>query len=216
MATKTKPANSFVKGAPKSQLRAPTTKQIKAAQLMAENGGKVKPLSKGEILKRAGYSKEVQDTPTKVTKSPVFQDLLDQFMPDNDLATVHKRLLNTRKLEHMIFPLGPENEDDPNLSGSQPNTYNPIDGIPQIKQRTTLTDQEIKDMLSEVNCIVKRVVHGETARHVYFWAHDSKAQASALELAYKMKGHIGKEGQGSGINFNFGTQTFVKKVENNT
>lgn len=197
------------------QKRKPTIRMIKAAQLMAENGSKPKPSSKGEIMKKAGYSKTVQTVPSKITNSPTFQELLDSFMPDNDLATVHKRLLQTRKIEHMIFPLGPEGDDDDNLSGSQPNAVNPMDGLPNVNQRTTLTDQEIKDMLKEVNCIVKRIVHGETARHVYFWVHDAKAQAGALELAYKMKGHLSAAGDGGSFNFNFGTQNFVK-TESNT
>jgi hypothetical protein len=196
------------------QKRKPTPRQIKAAELMAENGRKAKPASTGQILKEAGYSDAVVDVPSKVTDSPVFQDLLEQFMPDNDLATVHKRLLNTRKIEHMVFPLGQADEDDPNLSGANPNEHNPMDDLTYPVERTTLTDQEIKDMLAEVNCTVKRIVHGQTARHVYFWAHDAKAQGQALELAYKMKGHLGKDGNGGNtFNFNTGTQNFINRAE---
>lgn len=195
--------------------RTPTPRQIKAAQLMAENGSRAKPLNKGEIMKEAGYSLEIQSVPSKVTDSTTFQALLEKYMPDVDLATVHRRLLDTRKIEHMVFPLGPEGEDDENLSGSNPNQYNPMDDLDHPVERTTLTDVEIKEMLAEVNCKVKRIVHGQTARHVYFWAHDAKAQAGALELAYKMKGLIGKDGSGSTTqaNFNFGTQNFVKNAE---
>lgn len=199
------------------QKREPTPRQIKAAQLMAENGRKDKPASTGAILKEAGYSDAVVDVPSKVTSSPVFQELLEQFMPDNTLAETHKRLLSTRKIEHMVFPLGPEGEDDDNLSGSTPNAPNPMDDIGSPVERTTLSDKEIKDMLAEVNCTVKRIVHGQTARHVYFWAHDAKAQGSALELAYKMKGYLSKDGNGSSqFNFNFGTQNFVDAEKNNS
>lgn len=195
----------------KTQKRKPTPRQIKAAQLMVENGRREKPVSTGEILREAGYSEAVADVPSKVTDSPVFRELLDQFIPDNTLAQTHARLLSTRKIEHMTFPLGPEGEDDENLSGANPNQPSEIE---EFVERTTLTDQEIKDMLADVNCQVKRIVHGNTARHVYFWAHDANAQSKALELAYKMKGHLTKDG-GSGnqfnFNFNSGTQQFVNK-----
>lgn len=201
------------------QRTAPPPKMVKAAKLVVENGGKDKPLSKGEIMAQAGYSAAIQKTPNKITDSPTFQDLLEQYMPNDNLAKVHQRLLNTRKIEHMVFPLGPVGEDDDNLSGANPNEANPMDDLTYPVERTTLTDQEIKDMLAEVNCVVKRIVHGQTARHVYFWAHDAKAQAGALELAYKMKGLLGSgDGNkgGGGINFNFGSQTFVKTGGDNS
>lgn len=229
-------ASSFVKGSkplvmpvvvkkhvrtkPKAPtLRKPTPRQVKAAQLMVENGRKAKPSSTGEVLREAGYSAAVVDVPGKVTESPTFQALLDQFIPDNDLATVHKRLLNTRKLEHMVFPL--EHQDPSDLERPYP-----VDELlreEEIESRRiidNMTDGDVIDMLAEVNCVVKRIVHGDTARHVYYWAHDSKAQSTALELAYKMKGHISK-GDGTdkapvlnfNVNNNHGNQTFVKKVD---
>lgn len=216
MSNQPKTANVFVKGEPRKQFRQPNSRQVKAAQLMSENLRKDKPEPAGKVLIAAGYSKAVADAPTRVIQTPAFQDLLDKFLPDNKLARTHKRLLETRKLEHMVFPLGPEGEDDEHLSGSKPNAKNPLDELDHPVERTTLSDQEIKNMLKQVNCSVKRIVHGQTARHVYYWTHDANAQTKALELAYKMKGLIDKAGSGTGINFNFGTQTFVKKVENNT
>jgi len=199
----------------KQQNRQATPKQKKAAKLIVENSRADVPKPTGEILAEAGYAQSIQDHPTRVTNSETFQALLQQYIPDDKLAATHTRLLDTRKIEHMTFPLGPEDEDDPNLSGSNPNQKNNLDGLPNINQRTTLTDQEIKDMLKEVNCTVRRIVHGETARHVYYWTHDANAQTKALELAYKMRGLLGKESgsptlPGGTINFNLGANTYIK------
>lgn len=197
--------------------RRASARQRKAAILYTENVRNQRPKSDGEVLREAGYTQEVSEQPGRVIESDSFQKLLEEVLPDAALAETHERLLKTRKIEHMVFPLGQEGEDDPNLSGATPNEHNPMDDLTYPVERTTLSDQEIKDMLAEVNCIVKRIVHGQTARHVYFWAHDAKAQASALELAYKLKGRLQKDGTGSGgINFNFGTQNFIGKAEAKT
>lgn len=181
---------------------------------MAENVGNKRPKTQGEILREAGYSETISENPQKIIQTDSFQDLLAIVMPDDELTAVHKRLLQTRKIEHMVFPLGPEGEDDPDLSGANPNDENGLEKAGVKPERTTLTDVEIKEMLSEVNCQVRRIVHGLNARHVYYWAHDASAQAKALELVYKIKGVIQKDGGGGdNVNFNFGTQNFVKKVE---
>lgn len=184
-----------------------TQRQKVAAKKVVENLGNDYPKPLGEILLESGYSKNVADTPSNVTESKGFQDLLEEYLPDNKLTEVHKSLLGSTKLDHMIFPLGPENEDDENLSGSKPNAQNKLDKAGVPAPRTTLTDLEIKDMLAEVNCQVRRIVHGDTARHVYFWAADTGARQNALKLAYEVKGKgVPKDGQG-GNTYN----TFVQQ-----
>lgn len=188
--------------------RQPTPKQIKAAQLLSENIRKPKPESLGKVLLDAGYSEEMSKTPSVVMGSETFQALLDKYLPDNSLARTHKRLLETRKLEHMVFPLGPEGEDDINLSGASPNKGNVIEESGVKVERTTLTDKEIKTMLADVNCAVKKIVHGDSARHVYYWTHDANAQKAALELAYKMKGLMIKPEAPNMFNFINGSANF--------
>lgn len=193
--------------------RAPTTKQERAAKLMSENIRKPKPQPTGELLIEAGYSEAMSKTPSRITGSVTFQDLLDRYMPDDTLAKTHQRLLETRKIEHMTFPLGPANEDDIDLSGSQPNKESDIEKAGAEVERTTLTDEEIKTMLKDVNCTVRRIVHGNTARHVYYWVHDSAAQSKALELAYKMKGLVGKGEANTFVftgNANFNSKDYIK------
>lgn len=151
------------------------------------NGG-----SMSEAIRAAGYSEAMARNPQKLMQSPAFKELLETKLADTRLAEVHEGLLFSTKIENMVFPLGPKDEDDPNLSGAQPNAPSAIEkgGIPV--ERTTLTDEEIKEMLAEVNCKVRKIVHGDTARHVYYWAADTKARADALKLAYDLKGRLGK------------------------
>lgn len=167
-----------------------TQKQELVFRALSENIRKQKPEPLGTLILRAGYSPTVALKPKLVTASKGFQELLDEAMPDDELMEVHKGLLRTKKLDHMVFPLGPENDDDPNMSGSQPNALNPTDGLPNSNPRTTLTDKEITAMLAEVGGTVRRIVHGETARHVYFWVANDKARQDALKLAYDLKGKL--------------------------
>ena len=186
--------------------RAPTARQIKAARLMVENVRNEKPKSQGDILREAGYSEAIATVPAKIVQAPSFQELLAQVIPDDSLTEIHKRLLNTRKIEHMVFPLMTSEAEDSLLNKGQ--TLNVTDG-------ETLTDQDIASMLDEVGCKVKKIMHSETARHVWYWAHDAAAQSKALELAYKVRGVIQKDnGGGGGVNFNFGTQNFIKEANN--
>lgn len=163
-----------------------TTKQKIAAQKTLENIGKgdIKPM--GEVLRESGYSDNVADNPKIVTESKGWNELMNEYLSDEDLAKAHKELLSATKIEHMTFPLGPKDDCDPNFSGANPKKEK--DEADDFHERTTLTDQEIKEMLSSVNCQVRRIVHGETARHVYFWAKDNNALKSGLDLAYKLKG----------------------------
>jgi hypothetical protein len=152
----------------------------------------------------AGYSPTTAVNPKKnLISQPGFQELLEQHLPDSLLIDTHSNLLKSTKIEHMVFPLGPKDEDDPNFSGSNPNAKNPLDDLDKPVERTSLTDKEITAMLAEVNCTVKRIVHGQSARHVYFWVPNTKAQQDALKLAYDVKGKLeSKDVPPSGNTFN--------------
>lgn len=168
----------------------PTTKQIKAAKLFVENLGNPDTKTLAEVLRAAGYSEVQARNPQQITSTKTWQSLIEEYLPDDMLAQAHQSLIVSQKLDHMVFPLGPKGEDEPNLSGSKPNAENSIEKSGVKVERTTLTDEEIKDMLAEVNCTVRRIVHGETGRHVYFWSPDTASRSKAVELAYKIKGYI--------------------------
>ena len=44
----------------------------------------------------AGYSPVTADTPSKLTKTKAWQDLMEEYLPDSLLAKKHKELLNAK------------------------------------------------------------------------------------------------------------------------
>lgn len=169
-----------------------TLKQKKAIANVVENGGNV-----SRAMMDAGYTPATANTPQKLTESKAWKEIMEESLPDNFLAEKHVELLNSSRIDHMVFPLGPKDEDDINFSGAKVKKEGedkPEAKMPEeYKERTTLTDKEIIEMLAEVNCKVRRIVHGETARHVYFWAADNMARDKALDKAYKLKGSYAAE-----------------------
>lgn len=174
-----------------------TTRQKKAFTFLSENIGNPKPIPLGEVLIQAGYSIQTAKTPTLVTKSKGFQELLEEHLPDDLLQKTHLEVLKTTRIEHMVFPIYVEPtdpEDDIPLEGDIPEEV-----LKQLKKKDkrvtkgeSLTDDDIIDMLAEVNCKVRKIVHGDQARHVYYWVADSKARLDAVKLAYMVKGQLTK------------------------
>lgn len=147
-----------------------TPKQKLLLQKLIEKAvkGDTKPML--YTMLECGYSRGVAKTPDRVLESKGMRELMEQNgMDDASLTNIHKSLLQSARLDHMTFPLGPkihENEADAHL----------------------LSDTDIRELLLEVNCVSRRIVHGETARHVYFWSPDNKARQASLDMAYKLKG----------------------------
>ena len=78
-----------------SHNQAPTRRQEKAFKIKMEKGGTM-----GEILRETGYSPAVVKSPTKVTKTKGWKELMDTYLPEDELAKKHKYLLsNDRKEE---------------------------------------------------------------------------------------------------------------------
>jgi len=94
-----------------SPIELATAKQIKAAKLMVENGGTDSPKSKGQILREAGYSEAIAANPSKVIEADGFKSLMEEFLPDDDTLQIHKRVLHSKKVEHMVFPLAMSDEE---------------------------------------------------------------------------------------------------------
>jgi phage terminase small subunit len=155
-----------------------TPRQEKAAQLYIENGGK----SASAAMRDAGYSEATAKNPNKLTSSPTWDDLMDKYLPDKKLVDVHKKMLNAFKLEHMVFPLGME-------------------------------EQDIKKLLNSVGSKPKKIKHGESAIHVWYWAPDQTARAKSVELGYKVKGKLTQKIEHSGeIGGLFGDDTLTIRV----
>lgn len=160
----------------------------------------------------AGYAPSVaRHNPTVITEAKGFQELLAESMPQSDILDVHKSLLKSTKLDHMVFPLGPDGEDDVNFSGGVQvdeaddedlEDDDEPDEMEDSVERTTLTDKEIISMLAEVNCTVRRIVHGRSARHVYFWSPDNRARKDGLDMAYKIMGKYAGDAAAAGARGN--------------
>lgn len=167
-----------------------TERQKKAIAKAVENGGNI-----SKAMRESGYSAKTAKTPKKLTESDAWKLLMNKHLADEKLSKLHDELLTTTKIEHMTFPLGPKGEDDPNFSGADPELEDngDEDGLGSPPERTSLTDAEIIALLADVNCKVKKIVHGNTARHVYFWVIDPKARKEALDMAYKLKGKYAPE-----------------------
>lgn len=69
----------------------------------------IRPL--GVVLLEAGYSPTVAKSPTLVTKSKGFQELLDDVLDDDSLINVHKSLLQAKGIDHLVFPLAMSDEE---------------------------------------------------------------------------------------------------------
>jgi phage terminase small subunit len=91
-----------------------TDRQERAVQIYVENGGK----SASAAMREAGYSEASAKNPQKLTESSAWKELLDKAMPDKKLVSVHKKLLNAHRIDHMVFPLGMQKADIKKLLNS--------------------------------------------------------------------------------------------------
>lgn len=170
--TKTQPTNQEGKRKQRKFTR-PTTavKHKKVLDLMVENGGNVSKAIRDSGL----YSPSQAKHPEKILDSRTWNEIIEDALPDEVLTEKHKELLSATRIDHMVFTLGPKKNVD------------------KKEGEDVLSDEDIIEMLAEVNCKVRRIVHGETARHVYFWSNDNKSRKEALDMAYKLKGRYGDE-----------------------
>jgi len=130
----------------------PTIKQKKAVEKIIENSGNV-----SKAMREVGYSPITAINPSNLTNSKGFKELMEKNLPDNLLTKKHKALLNSKRIEHLVFP-------------------------------TKTEDKEIKKLLRSVNCKVRKIQHGEMAKHVWFWSQNDRALKDGLDMAYKLKG----------------------------
>lgn len=126
-------------------------------------------ISKSEAMRRAGYAENTIKNPKDLTESPAWKELLEQHLSDKKLVNKHKELLEATKLESATFP----------------------NFVPKDMIREILLEAGCKPRNYEMNPKT-----GIT--HVWYWAPDRKAQASALDLAYKLKGRLTQKVEHSG------------------
>lgn len=164
-----------------------TIKQKRAVDKTLENLGSDTPKTMGTILKESGYADSIAINPQIITESKGFKELLEEALPDSLLTQRHKELLNSTHLDHMVFPLGPKTTAEKEFFINEQITK-ALKAGKVYDGKDCLSDEDIKELLDSVNCVVRKVVHGESGRHVYFWGRDNKAVKDALDMAFKLKG----------------------------
>lgn len=136
-------------------------------------------IRKGQSMEEAmlavGYSASYAKSSTHLKETDSWKQVVNVVLSDEKLGQVHNGLLNATRLDHSIFP--PYNEG----------------GKKKKKINDELTDDLIIELLASVNCTVKKIIHGEQARHVYFWSADNRARKDGLEMAYKIKNKFAPE-----------------------
>ena len=153
-----------------------TIKQKILFTKILENIGKPDPnFTLGKTMLSAGYKPNVAKTPALIMKTKGFRELMEENgLDDASLTRTHNELLKSARLDHMTFPLGPKKHETPEDTDS-------------------LSDTDIRAMLADLKCTVRRIVHGDTARHVYFWSPNDKIRKDAVDMGYKLKGHYAPE-----------------------
>ncbi len=158
-----------------------------------KSGGKMGKISVSKEIRESGvYGKKVIKNPQLLTKSQGWQTLVNTFLSDELLSQTHHDLLKSTTLSHMTFPLGCETVEEKEAFYNKKREDAEKSGK-EYKHVDILSDEEIKDLLLSVNCTVKKIVHGEQARYVYFWSADNRARKDGLDMAYKLKGNYAPE-----------------------
>lgn len=145
-------------------------KPLDRHKIVLENTGKGMPL--GKAMRLAGYADSYADNPQDFKETKSWEALMEEHLSDARLTQVHEELLSARRLEHMVFP--PEAQQ-------------------KKKGTEVLSDDMIKEFMASVNCVVRKIVHQDMARHVYFWAYDNQARDKALDKGYKLKSKYAPE-----------------------
>ncbi len=132
-------------------------------------------MSMEEAMLANGYSPSYAKSSTHLKETSSWKTIVNTVLSDEKLGQVHNELLNATRLDHSVFP-----------------PFNSGDGKKK-KIGDDLTDELIIELLASVNCTVKKIIHGEQARHVYFWSPDNRAKKDGLEMAYKIKNKYAPE-----------------------
>jgi hypothetical protein len=146
--------------------KAPTARQIKAAKAISENlRNKGKPKTLGKILKDAGYSKSVQESPTNVTESLGFKELIDKYLPEDMVTKVHGESLLLGK--HSTYRV------DARLSDKEV--------------------EKIVESVSGCKLIKLERHKGDNWATAHYWEPDGTNRLKAIDMAYKLRNNYPKD-----------------------
>ena len=165
--------------------RTPSMRAVRAVELyLGAKGSK----SKAEAIREAKYSEAMARKPNHVFDTKAVRELMTKMGLDETPAiNAVKRNLNSRRLEHMTFPPFRE-KSETNKSDGGEDIDDEQDYTTGEKRGEQLSDKEITELLASVNCVVRKIVHGDMARHVYFWSDKDKAQLEAADMIFNLLG----------------------------
>lgn len=122
--------------------------------------------SVGSAMLEVGYSESSALTPSLITKSELWLELLDKHLPNTLAMETHVNLLKASRVDHMTF----------------------------IAAQEGIHDADINEMFLEIGCKVRKIIHRDNgARDVYFFMPDNKARAAALDMLYKLRTAYGAD-----------------------
>lgn len=131
-------------------------KHKKVLKRMAETSG----MTMGEAMRLEGYAEGYANSPDKVKDTRSWTKLMEDYLPENELAEKHRELLNAKNIGTFDFPSNHSKED--------------------IKQ---IVEVEYGFKL------IKIKIHPLSGlREAYYFVPDTVARDKALDKAYKLKG----------------------------
>ncbi len=99
----------MAKKKPKKEYKKEPSLRIKNVfKKVLESRGKI---SLGQAMREEGYPSTTAKNPQQMTSTKSWQQLLQQYIPDEDLIQAQSQLLNAFRLGHQVFPLSIKDED---------------------------------------------------------------------------------------------------------
>ena len=126
------------------------------SEIVGKNKGK-KKITMGKLMLDAGYSLAYSQSPERLTKNKTFQELLEQYLPDDLLTNNHSSIIDAKSIDHRTFPLAMSDEE-----------------------MTEVIE-------SVAGCVVQKIQHGDQANHIWYWTPDNTNRLNAIKEAYKIK-----------------------------
>ncbi len=129
------------------------------AKLMEQ---KINKRGKRPVLSKAmldaGYAPNTAKNPQQVKKSMGWKQLQDLHFPESRVTEKIAQLLDAAKIDHYVF--SPKDSDE-------------------------LVTQIVESI---PGCKVKKIVHGEQSKRVYYWIPDNRTQSDMVDTILKIQG----------------------------
>lgn len=133
-----------------------TTKQKLVIGKMVEYGRNDQPYTLGGILVEAGYSSNTALAPTKVTRSKGFQELAEEYLPDDFLLEALQEDIKTKKgnrHKELDLAFKVKGKLTPNPDAPAGNTYNTFiqqnNLNPNTPDAKTLVDNTLEMLMNQ-------------------------------------------------------------------